>query len=135
MIFIDSNIFMYAAGTPHDHKIPSVAFLHKIASRDIEGCISTEVLQEILHRYRFINRWEDGKEVFHLAKKISPIILPVDPEVLDKAFILLEKYPSIYARDAVHTATCLVNSVDVIVSYDKDFDAVDEISRKEPKEV
>ena len=136
MVFIDSNIFMYAAGSAHKNKIPSVRFLHLVAARAMEGCINTEVLQEVLHRYRYIKRWEEGKEVYNLIKKIIPIVIPVDMPILDTAYDLLDKYPDIYARDAVHTATILHHNISLIVSYDRDFDIMkDEIERKEPEEL
>lgn len=135
MVFIDSNIFMYAAGTSHENKIPSVRFLHRIAAKEIEGCINSEILQEILHRYRLINRWDDGKEVYQLTKKITPIIIPVDTVILDLAFDLLEQYSSIFARDSVHAATCIHYNIEKITSYDTDFDLIDTISRIQPEEV
>ncbi len=68
MIFIDSNIFMYAGGVEHAKKAPSLAFLSSIASKEVEACTSVEVLQEILHRYRSIDRWNDGKKVYLSAR-------------------------------------------------------------------
>ncbi len=61
MILVDSNIFMYAAGSYHPNKEPSVAFLKNVAGGRIKVCVSVEILQEILHRYRSINRRKDGK--------------------------------------------------------------------------
>ena len=132
MIFIDTNIFMYAAGSGHPNKIPSTDFLHKIARHEIEACINVEVLQEILHRYRHIGRWDDGKEVFSLVKKIVPVIVSVDLDIIDSAFKLLEKYPGIYARDGLHAAACLAMGVREICSYDSDFDCIEELRRIEP---
>ena len=62
MIFLDSNIFMYAAGSAHPHKAGCLALLERIARSPAahEHCINTEVLQEILHRYRSIKRDELG---------------------------------------------------------------------------
>lgn len=57
MILIDSNIFMYAAGTPHPNKEPSATFLDQVAIGEVDAVIDAEVLQEILHRYRAISRW------------------------------------------------------------------------------
>ncbi len=129
MMFIDSNIFMYAAGSASPHKVPCLMFLHRVAAGTEEACTSVEVLQEILHRYRHIRLWEQGKEVYSLAKKIVPRILPVDITILDRAFVLLERYPSIYARDAVHAATCLVHGIREIITFDKDFDLIEGVKR------
>ena len=68
MILVDANVFMYAAGTPHPNKQPSAAFLERLAAEDLPAAIDAEVLQEILHRYRSMGRWDDGKRVFELVR-------------------------------------------------------------------
>jgi predicted nucleic acid-binding protein len=123
---------MYAAGTTHPNKIASTLYLHNVAERAIEACISVEILQEILHRYRFMAKWDDGKQVYTLTKKIVPTIVSVDSEIIDRAYDLLAKHPSIYARDAVHAATCFHMGISEICSYDTDFDCIEGLTRTEP---
>jgi predicted nucleic acid-binding protein len=125
MVSIDSNVFVYGAGAAHPNKIPTVRCVHRAARGEMDACTSVAILQEILHRYRYMRRWRDGKQVFILAKKIIPVIVPIDPEILDRAFELLEKHPSLCARDAVHAVTCLSMGVREICSYDAGFDGVD----------
>ncbi|MEE8398728.1 MAG: type II toxin-antitoxin system VapC family toxin [Desulfobacterales bacterium] len=132
MMLIDSNIFMYAAGVDHPNKKSSIHVLQQVVGGALEGCTSVEILQEILHRYRSIDRWHDGKQVFETAKIISKVIYPIDLEILDQAKQLLDKYPSIMARDAVHAATVLVLGLEGICSHDRDFDALIEVHRLEP---
>jgi hypothetical protein len=60
VILIDANVIMYAAGANHPHKRPSVALLERVAAGEVEATVDAEVLQEILHRYRAIGRWEDA---------------------------------------------------------------------------
>jgi len=132
MVFIDTNIFMYAAGREHHNKIPSLNFLHKIAAGKIDACINVEVLQEILHRYRHINRWENGREVYSLTRKIVSAIFPVDTEIMKKCFDLMNQYPGIMARDALHIGFCQIHSITSFYSYDRDFDIIEGINRIEP---
>jgi predicted nucleic acid-binding protein len=61
---VDSNIFMYAAGREHPHKKPATTFLEKVAEGSVEAMIDAEILQEILHRYRALGHWEDGRQVY-----------------------------------------------------------------------
>jgi predicted nucleic acid-binding protein len=49
LILIDANIFMYAAGAGHHHKMPSADFLGRVALGEIDAAVDAEVLQEILH--------------------------------------------------------------------------------------
>ena len=132
MILVDTNIFMYAAGAVHKYKLPSLEFLHNVARLEHECCINTEVLQEILHRYRSIGRWEDGKEVYSLTKKIVPLVQPVTAEIMDKTVELMNVYPTLMARDCLHAAHCILSDLDGICSFDKDFDFVAEARRIEP---
>ena len=133
MILIDANVFMYAAGSAHDNKVSSVKLLHEAASRPNDFCVNTEILQEILHRYRSIGRWEDGSEVYVLARKIVPIAEPVTHEIIEAAFALMVNYPNLMARDCVHAAHCISSKLEGICSFDTDFDRIREIVRIAPE--
>ena len=132
MILVDANVFMYAAGAPHRFKVPSVTFLHSAARLEYVCCVNTEVLQEILHRYRSIKRWEEGREVYLLAKRIVPSVEPITAEILDKTVELMDAYPQLMARDCLHAAHCLVGGLEGICSFDTDFDQIKEIKRIAP---
>lgn len=135
MILIDSNILMYAAGAAHPHKAPSVALLERVAAAQTSACVSVEVLQEVLHRYRAIDRWSDGRRVYELARQIFPAVIPVTVAMLDRACDILEATPGITARDAVHAAVVQLESLDAICSYDRDFDRIADLRRVQPDEV
>jgi uncharacterized protein len=132
LILVDTNVLMYAAGAPHPHKKASVAFLDRVATGEVEGVLDAEVLQEILHRYRAINRWMDGRQVYDLARTIFPLVLPVTAEVLDRARELLDAHPALWARDALHAAVALHHDLEGIASYDRDLDEVPGLRRLEP---
>lgn len=132
MILLDANILMYAAGAEHPHKAPSLALLERVATGDIEVGADVEVLQELLHRYRAIGRWEDGKRVYDLARTIVATWLPIDVSVLDRARGLLERDGDLSARDALHAAVCLEVGAESLCSYDHDFDRVVGLQRVEP---
>lgn len=133
MILIDSNIFMYAGGAAHPHKEPSAVFLRRVAQGEIEAAIDAEVLQEILHRYRTIGRWSDGSRVYDLARRIVPAVLPTTAKIMDSARELMDTYPPLAARDALHAAVAKANGITQICSYDRDFDAVQDVERVEPR--
>ena len=126
---------MYAGGASHPNKAPSIALLESIATGRVDGVIDAEILQEILHRYKSIGRWRDGFKVYDLTRKIVPMVFPITAEVLDTARALLEAHPKLMARDALHVAVCIGNSVKTICSYDRDFDDVEEIKRTEPPDL
>ena len=132
MILVDSNIIMYAAGAEHPYKAPCVAFLERVATGSVEAIVNAEVLQEILHRYRALSRWTDGRKVYDLARQIFPAVLPITSEILDRARILLDEYDGLMARDALHAAVVEINLLESICSYDHDFDRITNIRRTEP---
>jgi predicted nucleic acid-binding protein len=132
MLLVDANIFMYAAGAEHPHKAPSIRLLREIASGSLEGVIDAEILQEILHRYRAIRRWDQGKQVFDLARRIVPFVLPVTAEILDQTREIMDNYPELSARDALHTAAAWTHGIRRIASFDGDFDDIGGIERLVP---
>ena len=133
MILVDANILMYAAGAGHPHKRPSLTFLDQVATGEIDAAIDAETLQEVLHRYRAIQRWEDGKVVYDLARQLFTRVIPITGEVLDRARRLLDRYPNLMARDALHAAVVETRNLTAICSFDQDFDQISSISRIEPK--
>ncbi len=133
MILIDTNIIMYAAGAPHPNKAPSVRLLEQVAAGEVEATIDAEVLQEILHRYRAINRWDDGKQVYDLTRRLFPMVNPVTAAILDRARQLLDTDATIMARDALHAAVVLEERLDAVCSYDRDFDRIAGVVRREPE--
>jgi uncharacterized protein len=135
VILLDSNIFMYAAGAPHPHKAPSVALLERIADGQVKAGIDAEVLQEILHRYRAIGRWSDGRRVYDLTKKIIETVIPIDLDILDAARALMDLHETLGARDALHAAACQRVGATALCSYDKDFEVIVGLKRLEPPQV
>lgn len=132
MILVDSNVLMYAAGAPHAHKAPSTRLLERVAGGEVEAVIDAGVLQEILHRYRALNRWSDGSRVHDLARTLFPVVLPVTADILDRARQILDGQKDLMARDAVHAAVVMVNDLEGICSFDRDFDGVSGVIRIEP---
>jgi predicted nucleic acid-binding protein len=132
MILVDTNIIMYAAGADHPHKLPSVSLLERVASGEVEATIDAEVLQEILHRYRAIKRWNDGRRVYDLTRQLFPNVLPVTAVIMDRARSILDADPRLMARDALHAAVVMIEGMEAVCSYDRDFDRIMGIVRREP---
>jgi predicted nucleic acid-binding protein len=132
VILIDANIFMYAAGAEHRHKRASADFLGRVALGEIDAAIDAEVLQEILHRYRAIRRWQHGRDVYALSRRIVPLVVAITDEIVDRARDLLDDDPHLSARDAVHAAVVLHRGMGAICSYDRDLDKVAGLQRIEP---
>jgi predicted nucleic acid-binding protein len=135
VILVDTNVFMYAAGRPHPHRKASTALLEAIARGSIEAAVDAEVLQEILHRYRAIGRWNDGRRVYDLVRPIVPDVVDIGASTVDAARALMDRHPGLLARDAVHAAATQELAADALCSWDTDFDAIPEIRRLTPAQV
>jgi predicted nucleic acid-binding protein len=123
---------MYAAGVDHPHKAPSSAFIRDVAEETIEAVVDAEILQEILHRYRALKRWSDGRALYDLTRRIFPSVVPITSDVVDRARSLLDVYDGLMARDALHAAVVEIHAMEAICSYDRDFDIIKSIRRIEP---
>jgi uncharacterized protein len=132
MILIDTNVIMYAAGAAHPNKLASVAMLRRVGAGEVEATIDAEVLQEILHRYRAIGRWKDGRRVYDLARQIFPEVVPITAAILDRVRAILDTNSQMMARDALHAAVVIAEGMDGICSYDRDFDRVASLTRVDP---
>lgn len=132
MILVDSNILMYAGGASHPHKAPSLTFLEEVAHGDFEACLDAEVLQEVLHRYRAIQRWDDGRLVYDLARRIFPLVIPITAPIMDRARSMLDEHDNLMARDALHAAVVVQEGLDGICSYDDDFEEIEGLTRIKP---
>lgn len=133
MILTDSNLLMYAVGAEHPNKTPAVRFLDRVARGEIEAVLDAEALQEVIHRYTALRRWEDGQRVYRLAREIFPRILPITGEIMDEAKRLVDADASLVARDAVHAAVVLVHRMDGICTFDRDFDRIPGCRRIAPE--
>lgn len=51
MIFVDTNVFIYAVGRPHPLRDPAREFFAKCIRERVQLCTSAEVLQELVHAY------------------------------------------------------------------------------------
>ncbi len=130
--FIDTNIFMYASGRGHPLKQPCMRIVRGIASRKISAVTSTEVVQEILHRYIALGKREIAvNSVKGIVALLSPL-LAISEEIVLQASKLILEYPSLNARDALHIATMLENNLTHILSVDSHFDLVKEVTRCNP---
>lgn len=100
-----------------------------VQRNEIEGCTSTEVLQEILYRYSALQRRDLAREVYDLFIAICPRIFDVTLADTNLARDLLDEYQSLSARDAVHAAVMLNHNVEWIATFDAGFDRVMGIRR------
>ena len=132
MILIDTNIFMYAAGKDSPQKLPCQRFLERIVRGEGPAtCTNTEVLQEILQRYRSLRIPEVGFQLFDAVTHLGIPILAVTDRAMAEARRFLEDYPALSTRDGVHLGVMREHGIDEVLSYDGGFSEVPWVKRLE----
>jgi hypothetical protein len=131
-VFLDTNIFLYAAGASHPLREPCANVLRRVADGSLDATINSEVVQEILYVLTRRGRREDALKLAGHLTSLFPDLLAVTRDDVVGACELLRHYPRLSVRDAIHVGTMLRNGLKTVVSVDSDFDQVSEIRRVAP---
>ena len=70
-IFLDSNVFLYAAGREHSLRDACRKVLDRVAEGDLVAVTSSEVLQEILH---VLTRRGLRREAIELTRSVLDLV-------------------------------------------------------------
>lgn len=121
MIFVDTNVFIYAVGRPHPLRSTAREFFVN-ANRDREPlCTSAEVLQELVHAYLPVGRIETLDAAMSLAAGMGVQVWPLEEADVALARQLYERHPALGARDLCHLASCRRRGVRRIMTFDQAF--------------
>lgn len=129
MIFVDANIPMYLTGSDDHLRAQAQGSLERLAGERRPLVTSSEVLQELLHRYLSSGRRDAIEPVFDVIRAIVEEVLPVEEADVLAAKDLVHTHPKLSARDAVHVAVMRRHEITEILSFDRGFDAVTGIAR------
>ncbi len=134
MIFLDTNIFMYAAGDQHSNKDNSVKILELVAMNEIQTAINVEVIQEVLHRYTHIGEKSEGIKLAEYISCLMDTIYSVEMIDMKEAIKILHKF-DVTSRDAIHAASCKNRGIKKICTYDRHFHKIKFLSVIKPAEI
>ncbi|MCH7713015.1 MAG: type II toxin-antitoxin system VapC family toxin [Chloroflexi bacterium] len=124
MKLLDTNIFIYAQGGPHRYFGACRALVSRLGPDSSSFTIDTELLREVLHVY--ILRGERARAFRTFDRLMSLFPQPV-PLAADEALLarqILERYPSLSPRDAIHAAVVSTHHLEGIVTADAAFGQV-----------
>lgn len=134
-VFLDTNVFLYAAGQGHPQRDACAKVLRRVAEGTLEATANSEVIQEILYVLVRRGRRDDGLVLSRHVAALFPDLLPVTGEDMRRACDLIERYPGLPVRDAVHAATMIGHGLQQVISVDEDFDQIREIRRIAPESI
>jgi len=88
-----------------------------------------EVLQEILHRYGAIRRYDAIQPAFDALLDVVDQVFSIESATVEQAKAVVLGRSHLSARDAIHIAVREINGIDRIMSFDEGFDSYPKIQR------
>jgi uncharacterized protein len=119
MIFVDSNVFIYAVGRPHPLREEAQRFFVQTSREGNRVVTSAEVLQELLHVYLPVGRLATLDAALELATQGVDRVLPIDSEAVLQARTLADRHPELTARDLLHLAVCRIHRIGELKTFDR----------------
>ncbi len=119
MIFVDTNVLMYAVGREHPLREEARDFFLSALESGEVLVSSVEVLQELLHAYLPVGREKTLDSAMVLAEGRFAQIWPLEPEDVFHARRLVQRHPERGARDLIHLASCHRRGVTRIKTFDR----------------
>lgn len=119
MIFVDTNVFMYAVGRAHPLKEEARTFFVEALESDTALATSAEVAQELIHAYVPVQRLGTLDAALELVRGSTVEIWPLEAEDVELARSLVDRHPALGARDLLHRASCLRREVTRVRTFDR----------------
>lgn len=119
MIFVDTNVFMYAVGRTHPLRAEARAFFEQGVQQRQMLVTSAEVLQELLHAYLPVGRMETLDAALALVDGCIAEVWAVEAEDVRSARALAERQRGLGARDLLHLACCRRRGTRAIKTFDR----------------
>lgn len=120
VIFVDTNVIMYAVGRRHPLRAAARSFFEATLEQvPNQLCTSVEVLQELLHAYLPVDRRETLDAALRLATSCIPTVHPIDRGDVGAARLLADRHPELVARDLIHLAVCRRHGIGEIKTFDR----------------
>jgi len=124
MIFVDTNVVMYAVGRPHALRAAAQRFFTDAAGAGERLCTSAEVMQELAHVYLATGRPHRLDAALKLIRSAEIEVWPIEEADVMLARQLHEQHPGLQARDLCHLASCRRRGVTTIKTFDRPLAAV-----------
>lgn len=114
----DANVLVYAVGRPHLLRDPAQQLLRDRLERRQPMATSAEVLQELMHVYLPVGRFDTLDAALRLATDLATV-WPVEEADVVAARDLVVGQPGLAARDLLHLALCRRHDAGELLSFDR----------------
>ncbi len=130
MIYLDSNVFIYAAVGGNREGRWCRDLIRRIAGGEDEAVTSALTVDEVVYQVRVSRGLEASIEAGEATLQMAHLtVSPADAEILWKS-LDIGRQLRLYPRDAIHAATALLRGTLEFVSEDADFDKVEGLKRR-----
>lgn len=132
MIVLDTTVLVYALGADHPLREPCRELIGAIGNGAVGATTTVEVIQEFVHvRARRRGRPDAAELGRDYAELLSPL-LTVGGDDLTRGLALYEQVDSLDAFDAVLAAVAISTDATALVSADRAFAAVPQLTHLAP---
>ncbi len=119
MIFVDTNVLMYAVGRPHPLRVAAQRFFVDAVDSGERLCTSAEVMQELAHVYLATGRLGTLDAALELIRSAELEVWPLEEADVVLARQLHEQHRDLQARDLCHLASCRRRGVKTVKTFDQ----------------
>ncbi len=133
-VYLDANVFIYAATDTGRSGICAVQILEAVQAGKVHALTSVLTLDEITF---VVKKLRDLPTAITLGKSFLQLNnLEIAPATIETAAVALEAMEqySFLPRDALHYATARMHTASVIVTEDQDFNKIQGLKRFSIKE-
>ena len=130
MLYLDSNVFIYAALSVDEIGEKARALLRKVQRGEEQASSSMLTFDELVwavKKYRSMSEAIAAGEAFLNMPRLT--IISVDEAVIRSALDIMRRY-ELDPRDSIHAASALLSKAETIISMDPHFDKIKELPRK-----
>jgi uncharacterized protein len=127
VIFVDTNVLLYAIGAEHPGRDPARRLVTAIGDGRVNATTTTDVIQEVAHVYsRRRPRSDAVRQALGYAALFAPLAVPRSSE-LERGLAFFAQYDELGVADAVLAATAVADRAEAFVSADRAFAVVEDL--------
>ena len=119
IIFVDTNVLMYAVGRDHPLRQAARRFFATATKDGLPLATSAEVMQELVHAYLPVSRTRALAAAGQLISRCRIAVWPLEREDVMLGIELAALHPGLGARDLCHLASCQRRGVTRIQTFDR----------------
>jgi len=129
MIYLDSNVFIYASVNTQETGEKARSLLQRIQQGDEKAQTSALTFDEVFWAIKKLD-FEAALEACHALLNFPNLeIISADRDIALAALQIIKQY-HLAPRDAIHAATAIAAKAETLISTDPHFDNVKELKRK-----